>query len=76
MTEKRNVDVLLELNESWRVVDDPVQWLLQRAGKKHVWKTRSYCATRTGLELCIREYCGEISEEARAALADWPRVHG
>jgi hypothetical protein len=48
--------VLAQLNDEWRVVYDPMQWLLQRReGSK--WNNRSYCVTKDALLRCIREYC-------------------
>jgi hypothetical protein len=54
--------VVAQLNERWRVVDDPLQWILQsRKGnarfKSSGWRSRSFCRTLEGLLRCIREYC-------------------
>lgn len=51
-----------QLNERWRVVDDPLQWVLQRRKgnpreKNSGWEGRSFPRTRKGLLRCIREYC-------------------
>jgi hypothetical protein len=43
--------LVAQLNESWRVVDDPLQWILQRRKgnprpKNSGWRDRSFCRTR------------------------------
>ena len=57
--------VIAQLNANWRVVDDPLQWILQRKQgnprkKNSGWQDRSFCTSREGLLRCIREYCGEV----------------
>lgn len=54
--------LIAQLNANWRVVDDPLQWILQRRKgtpreKSTGWQGRSFCRTREGLLRCIREYC-------------------
>lgn len=54
--------LIAQLNERWRVVDDPLQWILQRKkgnprNKNSGWRSRSFCRTREALLRCIREYC-------------------
>ena len=68
------------LNSGWRVVDDPLQWILQRLDskpdKKHSgWTNRSFCRTREGLLRCMREYCGVVDAEALAQLESLPDFH-
>jgi hypothetical protein len=71
--------LVAQLNESWRVVDDPLQWILQRRKgnprkKNSGWRDRSFCRTRDALLRCVREYCGEVDPSALAtlkALSDW-----
>ena len=51
-----------QLNERWRIIDDPLQWILQRRkgaprNKNTGWESRSFCTTRDVLLRCIREYC-------------------
>ena len=53
--------LVAQLRERWRVVDDPLQWILQRKKghsrkKNSGWQGRSFCRTR-GLLVCIRESC-------------------
>jgi hypothetical protein len=54
--------LVAQLNATWRVVDDPLQWVLQRkkgnSRKKNCgWQGRSFCRTREALLRCIREVC-------------------
>jgi hypothetical protein len=69
-----------QLNKNWRVVDDPLQWILQRRKgnprkKNSGWQDRSFCTTREGLLCCIREYCGEVNQNALADLQALPDYH-
>jgi hypothetical protein len=71
--------LIAQLNASWRVIDDPLQWILQRTKgnprkKNSGWRDRSFCRTRDALLRCVREYCGEVDPSALAtlkALSDW-----
>lgn len=71
--------LVAQLNATWRVVDDPIQWILQRKkGNPRKgnfgWCGRSFCTTREALLRRIREHCGEVEPEALAAcqtLPDW-----
>src|SRR5262245_62084112 len=61
--------LLAQLNEQWRVVDDPLQWILQRRKgnprkKNSGWKDRSFCTTRHGRLRWVHEYCGEVDPNA------------
>jgi hypothetical protein len=72
--------VVTQLNASWRVVDDPLQWILQRRkgsarSKNSGWQGRSFCRTREALLRCIREYCAEIDDGALAKLEAVPVWH-
>jgi hypothetical protein len=54
--------LIAQLNANWRVIENPLQWILQRRkgnprGKNSGWENRSYCATREALLRCIRENC-------------------
>ena len=65
--------LVAQLNESWRVVDDPLQWILQRRKgnprpKNSGWRDRSFCRTRDALLRCVREYCGEIDVNSLSKL--------
>jgi hypothetical protein len=64
------------LNPGWRVVDDRLQWILERrtgapSEKSTGWKARSFCRTREGLLRCVREYCGEADISQLLALPEW-----
>jgi hypothetical protein len=70
----------IQLNDDWRVVDDPLQWILQRRkgkarSKNSGWRGRSYLTTRSGLLRCVGEYCGEVRPDALAQLAALPERH-
>ena len=72
--------VIVQLNAKWRVVDDPLQWILQRKKgnprkKNSGWLDRSFCTTRDGLLRCVREYCREVDDHALAALQALPDYH-
>ena len=72
--------LIAQLNENWRVVDDPLQWILQRKKgspreKNSGWRNRSFCTTREGLLRCIRECSGEIDADAFAKLRGMPDNH-
>jgi hypothetical protein len=71
---------LAQLNEMWRVVDDPLQWRLQRRkgnprSKNAGWRDRSFCTTREGLLRCVREYCSSVEPSALAILTAVPEHH-
>jgi hypothetical protein len=71
--------LIAQLNERWRVVDDPLQWILQRkkgkSRRKNLgWRGRSFCTMREALLRCVREYCCEVDPAALGkleALPDW-----
>jgi len=72
--------LIAQLNENWRVVDDPLQWILQRRkgsprAKNSGWRNRSFCTTREGLLRCIRECIGETDVDAFAELRRLPENH-
>jgi hypothetical protein len=72
--------LVAQLNERWRVVDDPLQWILQRKKgnprkKNSGWRDRSFCRTRDALLRCVREHCGEIDDNSLAKLKSLPDWH-
>jgi hypothetical protein len=72
--------LVVQLNERWRVIDDPLQWILQRKKgnsrtKNTGWSCRFFCLSRDGLLQSVREYCGEIDPDARAKLRALPDFH-
>jgi hypothetical protein len=69
-----------QLNERWRVIDDPLQWILQRRKGSHRkknpgWQGRSFCRTRDALLCCVAGYCGEIDDNSLAKLESLPDWH-
>jgi hypothetical protein len=69
--------LVAQLNATWRVVDDPLQWRLQRKKgnprtRNSGWQDRSFCTTREGLLRCVREYCGDVEPAALAKLTALP----
>ena len=72
--------LIVQLNERWKVVDDPLQWILQRRKgsprkKNSGWQGRSFCRTREALLRCVREYCGEVDPAALDKLHELPDWH-
>jgi hypothetical protein len=71
--------LVAQLNESWRVVDDPLQWILQRKKgsprrKNSGWRSRSFCRTREALLRCIREYCCSRDEGGLKCIHEYRGV--
>jgi hypothetical protein len=72
--------LVAQLNERWRVIDDPLQWILQRRKgnprkKNSGWRGRSFCRTRDALLRCVDGYCGEIDDNSLAKLKSLPDWH-
>jgi len=72
--------LVAQLNERWRVVDDPLQWILQRKKgnprkKNSGWRDRSFCRTQGALLRCVAGYCGEIDANSLAKLESLPDWH-
>ena len=71
---------IAQLSERWRVVDDPLQGILQRKKgnprkKNSGWTGRSFCRTREALLRCVREYCGQVDPAALEKLNALPEWH-
>jgi hypothetical protein len=69
--------IVAQLSEDWRVIEDPLQWILQRKKgnprKKNLgWTNRSFSRTREALLQCISEYCGDVDPAALAQLRALP----
>ena len=67
--------LVAQLGSDWRVVDDPLQWVIQRRKgrprhKNAGWASLSFCRTREGLLLALRER-GCPTNAAVLALPDW-----
>src|SRR5262249_32320454 len=72
--------LVAQLNTSWRVIDDPLQGLLQRRkgnprSKNSGWENRSFCTTREALLRCVREFSGEVDHGASLELQALPKHH-
>jgi hypothetical protein len=72
--------LVAQLNERWRAVDDPLQWILQRKKGNHRnknsgWQGRSFCRTRDALLRCVAGHCGEIDANSLAKLKSLPDWH-
>ena len=80
----KNVEIV-RLNDKWRIVDDPLQWILQRrAGNRtrsdgsedpRAWRGSAYCTTRRALLSNIRERAGDVDPAAVAFIETWPERH-
>lgn len=73
-------EVIAVLNDRWRVVDDPLQWILEvRKGRSRSratgWTGRRFHCQRTALIRSIRELCGEVDPAALAVLDALPQRH-
>src|SRR5262249_38282557 len=71
--------LVAQLNETWRILDDPLQWLLQRRKgnprtKNSGWENRSFCTTRDALLRCIREYCCSPDEGQSRCIHEYRGV--
>ena len=71
--------LVAQLNASWRVVDDPLQWILQRRKgnprkKSSGWQGRSFCRTRDALLRCVREYCCSPDKGQRRCIREYQGV--
>ena len=70
-------DALVQLNDSWRVADDPPQWTLeQRTGnpsaKGSGWRARKFIRNRGHLLRRIGELCGKVDPDAIETIKSWP----
>lgn len=72
---------IARLNNRWRVVHDPLQWILQvRRGRKTTkatgWKGRRFCQWRRTLIRDIGELCGPVDPDALAIIQALPDRYG
>jgi len=82
MTAETTVKALVQ---RWRVIDDPLQWVLQYRRNKHgsgdegakdvTWEGRRFFRTRTALIRDIGELCGPVDPKALAIIAAMPDRH-
>ncbi len=72
-------DALVQLNDLWRVADDPPQWVLEKRmrepqpGKTSGWQARKYIRATDHLLKRIGEMCGTVESEAIEIIRSWPR---
>ncbi len=72
-------DALIQLNGSWRVADDPPQWVLEKRvrepqpGKTSGWRAQKYIRTTGHLLKCIGEMCGTVDIDAIEIIRSWPQ---
>ena len=66
--------VLVDLNDRWRVVNDPLQWIVEyRDGK--LWRAVFFPTTRPVLLRDIGEKGIDATTEALEYIATWPEKH-
>ncbi len=70
-------DALVQLNDSWRVADDPPQWALQcRSGnpgqRTSGWIGGKFIRDRDHLLRRIDELCGNVDPQAIEIIRSWP----
>ena len=70
-------EALVQLNDSWRVADNPPQWALQcRDGPKREkasgWAGRKFVRNRVHLLRRIEELCGNVDPQAIETIQSWP----
>ena len=71
--------LVAQLNASWRVIDDPLQWILQRrkgnprARRTPAGETAPSAEREDALLRCVREYCGlpEVGTRDALKLSRW-----
>ena len=71
---------MIQLNDRWRVVDDPIQWILERRkrnpGKRSTgYEGERFHRKRRFLMQSIRELCGPVDPAALAEIETWPELH-
>ena len=73
--------LVAQLNENWRVVADPLQWIVQRRkgnphSKNSGWDNWSFCRTRDALLRGIREYCCLPDQGEHRSVREYRSVDG
>jgi hypothetical protein len=72
--------VLIQLNDHWRIVEDDLQYIVERRkgkarSKASGWRPRLFCRQRKTLLRCIREHCGEVNPLAMEQVRALPACH-
>lgn len=78
--EQHPTTIIAQLNDQWRVIDEPVQWILQyRNGrgtqKSTGWRGRRYHCDRDQLVVSVRELAGPIDADELQILMQLPKWH-
>ena len=68
------------LNERWRIVDDPLQWIVQRRKgtareKNQGWQSERFHLSRDHMLEWIKEHVTDLDSKAKAALISLPERH-
>ena len=70
----------LNLNDSWRVAYDPLQWIIQRRDgkgdtKSSGWRGVTFPGRVSTIQRVVREKRIEVNATASAVLQAWPEKH-
>ena len=76
----RSKPVIAVLNDRWRVIDDGMQWVLQKrkgrpTPKSTGWRARSYATSRASLLNSVEKRCGPVEPAALGILSSLPDEH-
>ena len=76
----RSKPVIAVLNDRWRVIDDGIQWVLQKrkgrpTPKSSGWRGRSYATSRARLLDSVERRCGPVEPAALRHLTSLPDEH-
>lgn len=72
-------DVVVQLNERWRVIvcRDQLQMIIQRRDKgtaQRPWRGKHYCTTQKALVRLCGRLCGEVEPAAMAVIHALPET--
>ena len=76
----RSKPVIAVLNDRWRVIDDGIQWILQKrkgrpAPKSTGWRARGYATTRASLLDTVERKCEPVDPGGLRILRALPDEH-
>ena len=63
------------LNDRWRCVYDPAQWILEHRISTKDWRGSAFCWTRDALIRNIRERCGQVDPDALKQIENLTEFH-
>ena len=63
------------LNDRWRCVYDPLQWILEHRINTKDFRGSAFCWTRAALIRNIRERCGPVDPDALRQIQILPPFH-